>query len=233
MSTQPIGTGAFSNIYAAIKDETENKESGTIICREVAVKRLEKAKIDPRNIEREVKALLAISTECENIVDYYDTTEDENFSYIILELMEGDLQELIADPVMTTIILEPCKARQASQDLVKGLAYLHEKKFLHRDLKPGNILYKVNPRLCLKIADFGLAKEISSLSSMTTTRTGGARPAGTRCWMAPELVSLVSSEHTNESDVFALGTRPSLSPEHQENILLFQPHACSASGQNI
>lgn len=206
-STQPIGNGAFSNIYAAIKDETENKESGTILCREVAVKRLEKAKIDPRDIEREVKALLAISTQCENIVDYYDTMEDENFSYIILELMDGDLRELIADPKMAAIIRsEPCKARQASLDIVRGLAYLHEKKFLHRDLKPGNILYKVDPRLCLKIADFGLAKETSSSSSMTTTtRTGGARPAGTRCWMAPELVSLVASEHTNETDVFALG----------------------------
>ena len=87
--------------------------------------------------------------------------------------------------------------------MLKGLAFFHSNEFIHRDLKPSNILVSLSPKRLFKIGDFGLAKDFSKLCTMTQTASGIF--LGTRCWMAPELVSFKSKEHTTESDVFALG----------------------------
>ena len=205
-SELPIGTGAFSCVYVAIKDENEDKISKLTNCSTSALKRLEKARVDPKEIKREMDLLLSISRNCENIVDYYETVDVKSFYYIALELMEGDLELFVKDSDMVeAMVQDPAIKVNATRDIVKGLAFLHENKFLHRDLKPGNILYAVYPTLCFKIGDFGLAKNISSSHTLTSTRGTGAMAPGTRCWMAPELVSLQSRDHTMESDVFVLG----------------------------
>lgn len=199
-----INSGTFSCVYVAIKDEHEDKNSKVIQCGKFALKRLEKERIDPKEIKREMDLLLSISKQCENIVNYHETIEEKLSYYIALELTDGDLQCFVDNSIMReTVEQDPTIKIQAVVDIVKGLVFLHQNKFLHRDLKPGNILYSTHPSLRFKIADFGLAKNISTLHTLTTT--SGARVPGTRCWMAPELVSLESQEHTKESDVFALG----------------------------
>ena len=82
---------------------------------------------------------------------------------------------------------------------------MHRQKILHRDLKPHNILYKVHPKTCLKIADFGLSRIIDSVS---TTVYGTV--ASTRCWIASEvLTSKTDSVEKNRfepaSDMFSCG----------------------------
>ena len=204
LSQTPIGSGAFSSIFVAIKDEYVNEKSTTIDCRVIALKRMEKAKINPQEIKREVQALLSISANCENILNCYDSLEDEFFHYLVLDLMDGDLRQFIDDRGAKALMQSSTDTPiQAARDIINGLTYLHKNDFLHRDLKPGNILYTVQPSLHFKIGDFGLAKNVSSCSTMTSTKGGGV--AGTPCWMAPELLNLKSREHTKESDVFTLG----------------------------
>ncbi len=95
---------------------------------------------------------------------------------------------------------------QVTKGIINGLAFLHANDIIHRDLKPGNILYTTDPTLHFKIGDFGLAKNISTSSTMTSTGGSGvAMVPGTRCWMAPELVSKKPREHTEQSDIFSLG----------------------------
>ena len=206
-SQSSIGSGAFSTIFVAIKDENVDSRSGIIECRAYALKRLEKAKINPQEIKKEITTLLSISGKCENVIKYLDSDEDDCFQYLCLDLMDGDLHEFVGnDDVNSCLKEDPALPVQVTTGIINGLAFLHKHDFIHRDLKPGNILYTTDPTLLFKIADFGLAKNMSTSSTMTLTRGSAvAMVPGTRCWMAPELVSMKSREHTQQSDMFSLG----------------------------
>ena len=182
--TTPIGSGAFGYVYAGL----DSKDG-----REVAVKRVEKVRMCRPEDRREVKNLLRL-TDCEHVVRYLSYHVDQDFLYIVLELMEGTLEELL-DGEVKEVEVSLCK------DVLNGLTFLHQNNTIHRDIKPGNILYKHNPNLSLKLADFGLSAMAANVDVHTTTVMNSK--AGTRCWMAPEL--LRAEEHSKASDVFACG----------------------------
>ena len=139
---KPIGTGAFSNIFVAIKDEDIGSGPGVIQCRAYALKRLDKATINPQEIKREINTLLSISGKCENIIDYHESVEDLFFQYLCLDLMDGDLSEFVAIDGANQILKEDsARSVQAIKEIINGLTFLHEQKFIHRDLKPGTHLY--------------------------------------------------------------------------------------------
>ena len=206
-SENSIGSGAFSSIFVAIKDENVDSESGRIECRAFALKRIEKAKINSKDIKREITTLMSISDKCERIIKYHESFEDENFQYLSLDLMDGDLHEFVTNKAVNKILKSyQASGVQVTKELVDGLAFLHKEKFIHRDLKPGNILYTRDPKLHFKIADFGLTKDTAGSSMISSTGGSGvAMAAGTRCWMASELVSMKTRDHTEQSDIFSLG----------------------------
>ena len=185
-----IGNGAFSSVFIAIKDEHVDSRSGKIDCRAYALKRIEKAKVKPQEIKREIRTLLEISGECKNIIKCHEAVEDHFFQYLCLEVMDGDLHEFVSNKNFSKFIKEdPSINGGICEGIIDGLAYLHKNKFIHRDLKPENILFTAAPRLHFKITDFGLTKNLSTFSTMTSTRGSGVAMApGSRCWMAPELV---------------------------------------------
>ena len=75
-----------------------------------------------------------------------------------------------------------------------GLTYMHKHGFFHRDLKPENLLVKGD---AVKIADFGLAREIRSRPPFTDY-------VSTRWYRAPEIL-LRSTNYNSPVDIFALG----------------------------
>ena len=148
---------------------------------------------------REIKNPTALA-DCEQVVRYIFFFEDGDFSYIVLELMEGNFKEYLDGSK-----IDATQATFLCKDVVLGLEFLHRQKILHRDLKHQNILYKVYPKTGLKIADFGLSRIIDSVS---TTVYGTV--AGTSCWIAPEvLTSKTDSVDKNRfdpaSDMFSCG----------------------------
>ena len=201
-----IGSGAFSSIFVAIKDENVDSKSGRIECRAFALKRIEKARMNSKDIKREITTLMSISDKCEHIIKYHESFEDDNFQYLCLDLMDGDLYEFVTNKEVNKVLKSnSASSVQITKELVDGLAFLHKEKFIHRDLKPGNILYTTNPKLYFKIADFGLTKDTAGSSMISSTGGSGvAMAAGTRCWMAPELVSMKTRDHTEQSDIFSL-----------------------------
>ena len=184
----PIGQGSFSLVFPAI-----NEKDG----REVALKRLEKARLEEKGtvLEREVKCLLKLSS-CSYVVNYIDCTRDSNFEYIVVELMEGTLD---------TYLSCDCECEQASNiclNIAIGIEFLHKSNVLHRDLKPQNILYKTKPNFIIKISDFGLSKLQQTCGGSDSVMHS---KAGTRCWMAPELLEKKPKVHSKASDIYSCG----------------------------
>ena len=188
---QPIGSGAFGYVFSGIDEQNG---------REVAIKRIEKQRLLRHEERREISILVKLR-DCDEVVRYISHCEDDNFVYLILDLMEGMLDEYLESSSR-----DSTRDVVLCMDLVKGLSFLHQHNILHRDIKPGNVLYKTSPRLCLKVADFGLSRRTTVVDGTTTTCSVLHNAAGTRCWMAPELLQrALEVEHSEMSDVFSCG----------------------------
>ena len=187
---QPIGSGSFGSVFAGV-DERNG--------REVAVKRIEKQRMFHPEDQREIFNLVKLR-DCNEIVKYIDHCEDSHFTFLILDLMEGTLDEYLdTTPRDCSINVTLC------QDIVNGVCFLHQNNVMHRDIKPGNILYKSFPKVCLKLADFGLSTK-TCISKSFQTASVMHSAAGTRCWMAPELLKTTEkANYSKASDTFASG----------------------------
>ncbi|XP_031564023.1 uncharacterized protein LOC116299502, partial [Actinia tenebrosa] len=187
-----IGRGSYGLVFTGI-----NENDG----REVAIKQIQKSRMVRPEDKREITNLAKLA-DCKQVVSYVCFLEDIHFSYIVLELMEGDLEHYFNEGAV-----DKSKSVLLCKDVIKGLRYLHEKKIIHRDLKPGNILYKTHPRLCLKIADFGLSRDCVNGSS-TTEFSRSRTIVGTEGWIAPEILTSTSKSKghfTENSDTFSCG----------------------------
>ncbi|XP_044167579.1 uncharacterized protein LOC114962688 [Acropora millepora] len=183
---EPIGSGSFGSVFAGI-----NSKDG----KEVALKRVERLRLPTRRVNREVQSLIALSS-CPHVVTYLRFIERPDFTWIVLGLMEGHLDDLLS------LQLQAIRFPLLCKDMVQGVGHLHDNNLVHRDLKPKNILFHWDegmPRL--KISDFGLSKNLGAVTSSSS----GHSSVGSRCWMAPELLRSGRAEHTFRSDIFAVG----------------------------
>ncbi len=90
-----------------------------------------------------------------NIVRLYDVIHTESKLMLVFEFMEQDLKKYM-EIHGHRCALDPVTVRSFMFQLLKGTAFCHENRVLHRDLKPQNLL--INKRGELKLADFGLAR---------------------------------------------------------------------------
>ncbi|KAF9683259.1 hypothetical protein SADUNF_Sadunf05G0194100 [Salix dunnii] len=98
------------------------------------------------------------------------------------------------------VLLRHSKLGQRSEDVVSGLAHLHELGIVHRDLKPQNVLIISEKSLCAKLSDMGISKRLlGDMSSLTQHPTG----YGSSGWQAPE--QLLHGRQTRALDLFSLG----------------------------
>ncbi|CAI4064479.1 hypothetical protein N7582_002714 [Saccharomyces uvarum] len=136
------------------------------------------------------------SFESEYIVRYYGMfTDDQNSSiYIAMEYMGGRSLDAIYKNLSNRggRIGEKVLGKIA-EAVLRGLSYLHEKKVIHRDIKPQNIL--LNEKGLVKLCDFGVSGE--AVNSLATTFTG------TSFYMAPERIQ--GQPYSVTSDVWSLG----------------------------
>jgi serine/threonine protein kinase len=121
-----------------------------------------------------------------------------------MELCEGSLKDYV-EGKLGSIPKDSLDEKILIGQVAHGLAYIHDKGIIHKDLKLENILLKrQSPRLVLaKIADFGLAKELKpGRSEFSETEH-----PGTDTYMAPELLSAPDGAYQASfaSDVYALG----------------------------
>ena len=123
---------------------------------ERAIKRLPKSLCKLLKNERNILTSRN-AVESPRVVNYcfYDDTSSPDFGYLILNLYEQNLEELIKEEGET---ITESRARKMIRQVLEGLKALHarEPRILHRDLKPTNILVDVNGNLVL--SDFGIGR---------------------------------------------------------------------------
>ncbi len=179
-----VGRGGMGEVYRA-RDLTLDED--------VAVKFLpQELAHDERFMTRFVREVrVARQVTHANVCRVHDIGEVEGRTYLSMEFIDGeDLASLLRR--IGRLPLE--KASELAQQLCRGLAALHERDVLHRDLKPHNLM--VDGRGKLKITDFGLAAAASELGAHELRD-------GTPAYMAPEQAE--GREVTLRSDLYSLG----------------------------
>lgn len=185
-----LGVGSFGTVYKAKEKNTSNV---------VAIKKFNKKyySLDKCKELREVKSLLKLKHD--NIIRLFDMVlEKDNTLYLIFELMEQNLYEMLNNSLHKNKMnqgIEENKIKSMIYQVLQGLTYMHKFGYFHRDLKPENIL--VDESLNIKLADFGLAREIRSVPPYT-------QYVSTRWYRAPECL-LESTHYSFPIDIWALG----------------------------
>ena len=136
-----------------------------------------------------------------HIAVIYEADEVDGRAYIAMELIRGEkLSDLLARgrPPVARVL-------EIAAEVASGLARAHDKKVVHRDLKPGNVMLTDEGHA--KIIDFGIAKliEISASEGATKTNhdTGAGVVVGTMTYMSPEQARGDTLDH--RSDIFTFG----------------------------
>ena len=139
-----VGNGSYGRVTKALDLKT-NKI--------VALKRLFTNYIREERIEREITILRKLKHK--HIYQLYDFlySKQERTYYLAFEFCQHDLQALIDSNSLTT-----AQIKSFMKQILIALAYLHQNKIIHMDIKPENILVKDGTTI--KLADFGLAREI-------------------------------------------------------------------------
>ncbi len=194
--TELIGEGGMGAVY---------KAQHTGLKRDCAVKLVRRQHVDDPvamkrfGLEAEAAALLKHP----NIIEVYDfgSTEDE-LPYLVMEYLPGkSLDEFLKArkylhyEEALPIFLQVCDA----------LAHAHEKKVLHRDLKPGNIvlLAKSSDEFEVKLVDFGIAKLLPGTGRPLEKLTLTGQIFGSPMYMSPE--QCMGQALDARSDIYAMG----------------------------
>jgi serine/threonine-protein kinase len=142
-----------------------------------------------RRFEVELKA--AGKLQHPNIATVFDGFEVDGAYCIAMELVPG---KSLAQRLWTRLLLPPQEVAKLAAEIAAGLDHAHRHGVIHRDVKPGNILFSDDGTA--KITDFGIAK----LASEELTRTGVT--LGTPTYMSPEQVK--GKPLDGRSDQFSL-----------------------------
>uniref|UniRef100_A0A669DZG2 non-specific serine/threonine protein kinase n=1 Tax=Oreochromis niloticus TaxID=8128 RepID=A0A669DZG2_ORENI len=183
-----LGDGAFGKVYKA-----QNKQNGTLAAAKVIDTKTED-ELEDYMVEIEILA----SCNHHHIVKLLDAFYFESKLWILIEFCAGGA----VDAIMLELerpLTEP-QIRVVCKQTLEALAYLHESKIIHRDLKAGNILLSLDGDV--KLADFG----VSAKNTKTLQRRDSF--IGTPYWMAPEVVMCETSKdrpYDYKADIWSLG----------------------------
>lgn len=201
---EQIGEGTYGQVYKA-----RNKVTKDVVA-------LKKIRVHSENFGlpvtaiREMKILSELShpsmvrlLEIVTSVGDEDDDEDDKDSprtdrkrrgslYIVLEYLEHDLAGLLD----LNIAFAPVQMKALLKQLLEVLAYVHDNKYVHRDIKCSNLL--IDNHLRLKLADFGLARRLSDLPGDLTNRV-------ITLWYRPPELLLGATRYGPSVDCWGVG----------------------------
>jgi serine/threonine-protein kinase len=179
-----LARGGMSTVYVATDQRLE---------RDVALKVLHPHLSADESflgrLGREAKAAARLSHP--HVVGVLDQGTDHHTAYLVMEYIKG---HTLRDVINSKGALPPRLALALIDPVVEGLGAAHAAGFIHRDVKPENVLIADDGRI--KIGDFGLARAVT-----TSTSTGAL--LGTVAYLSPELV--LGKPADARSDVYSVG----------------------------
>jgi eukaryotic-like serine/threonine-protein kinase len=177
-----LAAGGFGETYLAIDLDYPSQ-------RQVVVKHLKPAQSDPKTLEiarrlfeAEAKVLAELGETSDRLPALYAYFEEQGEFYLVQEFIEGQT---------LTVELAAGKLSEAQtigvlQEILAGLAVIHSKNKIHRDLKPDNIIRRAKDGK-LVLIDFGAVKEVRQAAGMGTNAALSASIGiGTQGYMPTE-----------------------------------------------
>ena len=177
-----LGQGSYGNV-SLVKSEKNNY---FYAIKNISNKQILYSKLH-KNIELERSILLKVDHPF--IVKLVKTLKDDNYIYYLMDYIKG--KELF-DVIRDIGLLDKSQAQFYIGSIILALKYLHDKRFIFRDIKPENVMVLENG--FIKLMDFGAAKHI-------TDRTNSI--IGTPQYMAPEVI--LGDEYSFEVDYWSVG----------------------------
>jgi serine/threonine protein kinase len=177
-----LGRGGMADVYRAV-----DTEGG----RPVAVKLLRD--VQGQDLRRfRIEAAALASLDHPGVVKLYRTGSHEGFPYLALELVDGPTlaHELLDGPLGVE------RSVDVARELADAIAHAHHVPVVHRDVKPGNVLFDVAGRA--RLTDFGIAR-VADVGAVTAT----GMVVGTAAYVAPE--QLEERPVGPPADIYALG----------------------------
>ena len=185
--TRLIGKGGFAKVYLAIQESLD---------RTVALKIMEPRMADESEFcERFLKEgkIVAQLSNHPNIVTIYDVGKYQDLYFMAMEYVaDGTLRDRIKDSS------KPIDIPAVIEQIAGALSYAHKKDYIHRDVKPANILFSENGIAML--TDFGIAK---SVNSGATRLTEAGFTVGTPEYMSPE--QTLAKQMDGRTDLYSFG----------------------------
>ena len=182
------GEGASGIVYRAYDP---------VLDRDVAIKKAKAETLSEEELKMVVdefyhEAAIAGKFAHQNVVTIYDVVNNGIYDYMVLEYVPG---RSIQDYMEATGPLDFAEALNIALKCGHALEYIHYHGVIHRDIKPGNIMYHPAQGI-VKVMDFGVSHKIEEKP---------ARDTGTIAYMAPEHFDR-ERQITALTDIFALGS---------------------------
>ena len=184
---EPIGKGGMATVWRA---------RDLRLGRDVAVKLIaERLLGDGDFVARfEREARIAAGLSHPNLVTVHDYGVDGGRPFLVMELIDG---ETLAARLERDSL--PIDVVALARTMLDVLATVHDAGIVHRDIKPGNVLYQDDG--WIRLTDFGIARILDGTGSSQITETGLV--VGTRSYMAPEVQR--GAKPTPAADLYSLG----------------------------
>ncbi|MCP5049099.1 MAG: serine/threonine protein kinase [bacterium] len=183
-----LGSGGMARVYLADEKKLERPVALKVLTPAIA----ENPKITKRFIK---EAKTAAQLDHTNIVSIFDVGKHQGFYYIAMEYLAGNLKEKIK----SNRSIKPLEALAVMKEVAKALSYAHNRGYIHRDIKPDNIMFRKDGAVVL--VDFGIVKAMNELENTKLTSTGTS--IGTPQYMSPEQIK--ARKVDGRSDIYSLG----------------------------